>query len=123
MIIIKFSLGCALLLSQIEKKCNVAEINNNVEKNAKSKKYSKTLKKPYRSLQRDNSYTCYFNNHIYFPDESSPNQLKTKKLKEENPKNKLQKRVESNKSPRINNVENTKCQCKSKRNIQNIVIY
>lgn len=55
LIIIKFSLACTTLVSQMEKKHKVkknakAEINNDIEKNTKSKKYSKILKKQYRFL-------------------------------------------------------------------------
>lgn len=69
-------------------------------------------------MQQDKSY---FHNRTYFSDKDKSNQLKRKQ--KENLENKLQKCIQSNKSPQINNGRDTKCQCKSKRNIQNISIY
>ncbi|KYN28254.1 hypothetical protein ALC57_02315 [Trachymyrmex cornetzi] len=79
----KFS---ATLLSEMENKCEVAEINNNMKKDVKSKEYNKSMS----------------------------NQSNGKNLKKENPENKLQGSAQlrtSLKSSQINNMENTKCQC------------
>ncbi|KYN35513.1 hypothetical protein ALC56_10070 [Trachymyrmex septentrionalis] len=77
----------ATLLSKMENKCEVAEINNNMEKDAKSKEYNKSMS----------------------------NQLNGKNLKKENLEDKLQGSAQlhtSLKLSQINNMENIKCQCK-----------
>lgn len=59
MLIIKFSLGCATLLSEkMEKTRDVVEISKKREKSAKSKERSKILKEQSECLQQNKSYTC-----------------------------------------------------------------
>jgi len=65
-------------------------------------------------------FKSYFNNRIYFSEKNMPNQLKSKTPKKEKPKKKLQESTQSRKSlkPSQNKTDNTKCQCKGKKNIK-----